>query len=104
MIRISSQGVPVVFQTITNSVPNVSGQVRWNGSSKCLEVCDEYGRWYMIDNNVCLQTSTQIEEMYKWYQKKLLEEAKLEKLAEKYPSVKKAKDHLDTVIKLIENE
>lgn len=103
MISITVNGTPVVHLLMNGSLQHTSGHVRWNGPLQRLEVCDVNGYWNGIPNNVTIQTSSEFENMYKWYQEKLREEERIKQLAEKYPSVKQAKEHLDILIRITDN-
>lgn len=59
--------------------------------------------WYKIDNTVELQNDPQIAEVIQWAKKKMQFERKIEELASKYPAVKDAKEKLDIVIKLVQD-
>lgn len=105
MIKIQSSTQPIVWQVDRDyTLPAASGQVRWNGSSKQFEVCDNSnnGMWYKIDNTVELRSDPQIGEVLEWAKKRMEYEKKVEKLAEKYPAVKDAKEKLDIILKLVE--
>jgi hypothetical protein len=105
VIKIQSSTPPIVWQ-IDNSynLPSITGQVRWNGSSKCFEVSDNYNGWMRIDNTIQLTNDPQTSEVLEWAQKKMEYERKLEKLIDKYPAVKDAKEKLDIIMKLVQND
>ena len=106
MIKIQSSSYPIVWQ-IDNSylLPAQSGQVRWNGNIKCFEVCDnQSGNWYKITNTVELTCDSQIQNILEWAKKKMADDERIAKLAEKYVAVKDAKEKLEIVIKLVQDE
>ena len=107
MIKIQNNNYPIVWQ-IDNSynLPNVTGQVRWNGTTKCFEVSDNNmsGSWYKIDNTIQLTCDTQFESILNWAKKKMAEDERIEKLANEYPAVKDAKERLDIILKLVQND
>ncbi len=108
MIKIQSHNYPIVWQ-IDNSytLPSVTGQVRWNGATRCFEVCDNSsysGGWMRIDNTVQLSSDPQIQPVLEWAKKKMEEEKKLDKLMSEYPSLKAAKDQLELVYKLVQQD
>jgi hypothetical protein len=105
VIKIQSSTTPIVWQ-IDNSynLPHITGQVRWNGSSKCFEVDDSYSGWMRIDNTVQLTNDPQLSEVLTWAQKKMEYERKLEKLIDQYPAVKDAKEKLDIIMKLVQDD
>jgi hypothetical protein len=107
MIKIQSYNYPIVYQVDRSySLPGITGQVRWNGNSKCFEVCDNTlsGSWIRIDNTVELSSDGQISDIINWAKKKMEEEKKLDKLMSEYPSLKAAKEHLDMVLRLVDND
>ena len=86
-------------------LPAQSGQVRWNGHSKEFEVCDNNsGNWYRINPEIELGCDSELAEVVQWAKKKMEYERKLEKLMREYPAVKDAKEKLDIILKLVENE
>lgn len=105
MIKIHQKTQPFIWQ-IDNSyaLPNVSGQVRWNGGTKELEVCDSLGNWHRIDPTVELESPVETVKILHWAKKKMLEEEKLEKLSAEYPSIKEAKEQLDMLMTLVKDE
>lgn len=107
MIKIQQSGYPVVWQIDNSySLPSTTGQVRWNGVTKCFEVCDNNSYnsgWMRIDNTVQLSSDSQIQSVIEWAKKKMIEEDKLEKLMKEYPAVKDAKEKLDIITKLVQD-
>jgi hypothetical protein len=107
MIKIYSNSPPLVYQ-VDNSynLPSTTGQVRWNGMNKCFEVCDNSssGTWFRIDNNIQLGSDSTVTQVLEWAKKKMVEDERIEKLAKEYPAVKDAKERLDIVIKLVQDE
>ena len=106
MIRITSKYQPVVWQ-IDNKflLPAQSGQVRWNGHSKEFEVCDNNsGNWYRINPEVELGCDSELADVIQWAKKKMEYEKKIDKLVREYPAVKDAKEKLDIILKLVEDE
>ena len=106
MIKIQQSDRPIVWQVSREYLqPATSGQVRWNGSSKQFEVCDnQNGMWYKIDNTVELRNDPQLAEVIDWAKKKMEEEKKLDKLMSEYPSLKTAKEQFEIVLKLVQND
>jgi hypothetical protein len=107
VIKIEQTSYPLVWQVDREyTLPAQSGQVRWNGFSKCFEVCDNNndGKWYKINNTIELRSDPQIGEVLEWAKKRMEYEKKVEKLAEKYPAVKDAKEKLDIIMKLVQDE
>jgi hypothetical protein len=110
MIKIQQSSYPVVWQIDNSySLPSTTGQVRWNGATKCFEVCDNNnssynGGWMRIDNTVQLSSDPQLQTVLEWAKKKMAEEQNINQLVDKYPSLKAAKEHFDIVLKLVEND
>ena len=111
MIKIQSSSMPIVWQIDRSyNLPTITGQVRWNGSTKCFEVCDNNngnytggGGWMRIDPTVELSSDPQIADTLAWAKKKMFEDQKIEQLARQYPAVKDAKEKLDIIIKLVQD-
>lgn len=105
MIKIYSTSPPLVYQ-VDNYLPSITGQVRWNGYSKYFEVCDNSmnGSWTKIDNSIQLSSDPQLVHVLEWAKKKMIEEQKLEKLANEYPAVKSLKEKLDLVCHMVASE
>ena len=106
MIRIQQTNQPILWQVNREYLlPASSGQVRWNGSIKQFEVCDNTnnGMWYKIDNTVELQSDSDLADIMRWAKKKMQEEQRIEELAKQYPAVKDAKEKLDIIMKLVQD-
>ena len=107
MIKIQQSNQPIIWQVNSDHLlPAASGQVRWNGSIKQFEVCDNQnnGMWYKIDNTVELRNDPQLTDVIMWAKKKMQEEQKIEQLAKEYTAVKDAKERLDIILKLVEDD
>lgn len=106
MIKIQSYTQPIVWQIDKQYLlPAQSGQVRWNGHTKEFEVCDnQSGNWYRISPEVELRSDPELAEVLQWAKKKMEYERKLEKLINQYPAVKDAKEKLDIIVKLVQDE
>lgn len=107
MIKIQQFSHPIVWQVNTDHLlPATSGQVRWNGSTKQFEVCDNNnnGMWYKIDNTVELKSDPDIGKILHWAKKKMEYDQRIEQLAKQYSAVKDAKERLDIIVKLVQDE
>lgn len=107
MIKIESTNYPIVWQVNTDHLlPATSGQVRWNGTNKCFEVCDNNndGRWYKINNVVEMRNDPELGEVLEWAKKRMEYDRKIEKLIDQYPAVKDAKEKLEIIVKLVQND
>lgn len=105
MIKIQSSASPLFWQTDNSyMLPNITGQIRWNGNHKYFEVADQHNGWLRIDNTIQLNHDPQLNVILEWAKKKMAEDEKIEKLSKEYPAVKDAKEKLDIIIKLVQNE
>jgi len=109
MIKIQQSSYPLVWQIDNSySLPSTTGQVRWNGQQKCFEVCDNgnsyNGGWVRIDNTIQLSSDPQVQSVLEWAKKKMAEDEKIEQLAKEYPAVKDAREKLDIIVKLVQDE
>lgn len=108
MISIYTYSDPVVYQIDhSQNSPGITGPVRWNGDRKVFEVNtgkDHWGdaHWKEIPNKVELRNSKEIDLVIEYVRTRMKEEEKLEKLAEKYPAVKNAKERLDLLVSLLD--
>lgn len=94
MIRVNITGYPIVYQNDnTYQMPNITGAVQWNGTTKRFEVSTGYN-WQPIDNNITLNTSPHLMSCIQWVEKKIIEEQELEKLASQSPIVKNLLDQI----------
>ena len=104
MIRIEQSNTPIVWQINTSyRLPSITGQVRWNGNSREFEVADPHNGWHRIDPTVQLESPNNIAEVIEWARKKMQEEHRIEELAKQYPAVKDAKEKLDIIVKLVQD-
>lgn len=71
-----------------------------------LEYYDAHvGDWLPLPGcKVELELGHHTAEVVKWAQQKMLEEDKLDELAEKYPALKKAKENYDIIRRIVQNE
>jgi hypothetical protein len=60
--------------------------------------------WYKIDNTVELRNDPELTDIIVWAKKKMQSERKIEELAKQYPAVKDAKEKLDIIVKLVQDE
>ena len=60
--------------------------------------------WYRINNTVEIRNDPQLADVLDWAKKKMEYDRKIEKLADKYPAVKDAKEKLDILVKLVQDE
>jgi hypothetical protein len=107
MIKIEQTSQPIIWQVNREHLlPATNGQVRWNGSTKHFEVCDNNnnGMWYKIDNTVELRSDPELADVMRWAKKKMQEDQRIEELAKQYPAVKDAKEKLDIIVKLVQDE
>ena len=105
MIRlrtVSANNGPLIFQVDNNFLPNSTGQVRWNGTTKEFEVSDNFtGNWQRINPDIELRNSIELENMMSWVKKKMQEEKELQELIQQYPSLENAHKQFLTVYTLV---
>lgn len=111
MIKVQFTGSqPNMYQLDRSyNLPGITGQVRWNGSSKCFEVCDNNngnysatGGWIRIDPTVEFTTSgPDVWEMHRWIEEKKQEERELKALRNKYPTLDEAYKHFTFIKELV---
>ena len=83
---------------------NGAGMVRFNNSSQSLEAFDG-NIWMTIANNYAsVEMSAYGNTIMQWAAKKMEEEKKILALAEQYPAVKDAKEKLDLIMALVQQE
>ena len=105
MIRIQSSNPPIIWQINTSHrLPSISGHVRWNGNNREFEVADQNGSWHRIDPTVELESPPNVAEVIEWARKKMEFEKRLDKLSNKYPAVKDAKEKLELIMKLVQDD
>ena len=99
--------MPLVWQIDRSyNLPNITGQVRWNGATKSFEVdtssySGDVGNWQRIDNTVELQSNHEWEAIFKWAKEKMAEEERIAKLVKEYAAIKDAKEKLDILMALV---
>jgi len=110
MIKINIIGMPIVWQNDnTYQLPNFTGAVQWNGTTKKFQVSTG-GSWMDIDNSITLNCDNNLMTVIKWAEKKMREEVEFENLSKDYPAVKdlltkmkETQDQLNMVKILINN-
>ena len=70
------------------------GQVRYNGSSQCMEVYDGMTWLTLGASYPSIELAPHVQAVLAWAQKKMAEEAQLKELAQQNPSLKDALDAL----------
>jgi hypothetical protein len=102
MIKIQSNGSSPGWYQIDQSyqLPNITGAVQWNGTTKCFEVSNG-ASWQRIDNTVQISNSYDMSMIAQWAMKKMQEEEETKKLRSKYPALDEAYNHLDLIKALV---
>ena len=102
MIKIQSYGpAPSWYQVdLSHTLPNTTGVVQWNGTSKCFEVSNGIS-WQRIDNTVQVSHSADLQKIIAWANIKMAEEEETKKLRSKYPALDEAYNHLDLIKALV---
>lgn len=112
MIKIQSYGqTPGWYQVDTSyNLPGITGQVRWNGATKCFEVCDNNngnynsnGGWMRIDNTIQIHNNNayDMNVIGSWVMKKMQEEEETKNLRSKYPALDEAAKHYEFIKELV---
>ena len=80
-----------------------AGMLRWNSSSNTIEVYDGVG-WQPFNTGADISLTGDAEMAIEWAQKKMLEEAKIDELCQKYPGLAKARSNYETFLRLVESQ
>lgn len=93
-----------------NSANSLVGQVRYNGSSQNIEVYDGTTWLTMTSSYPTVELSGDVQSVLNWARAKIIEEARIQELAAKHPSVadaiegvKKAEEQVRIVAALVDN-
>jgi len=102
MIKIQSYGSSPGWYQVDQSyqLPNITGAVQWNGTTKCFEVSGG-ASWQRIDNTVQISNSYDMSLIAQWVMNKMKEEEETKKLRSKYPALDEAYNHLDLIKALV---
>ena len=102
MIKIQSYGSSPGWYQVDQSyqLPNITGAVQWNGTTKCFEVSNG-ASWQRIDNTIQISNSYDMSMIAQWVMNKMKEEEETKKLRSKYPALDEAYNHLDLIKALV---
>ena len=102
MIKIQSNGSSPGWYQLDQSyqLPNITGAVQWNGTTKCFEVSNG-ASWQRIDNTVQISNTYDMSLIAQWATNKMAEEEETKKLRSKYPALDEAYNHLDLIKALV---
>ena len=102
MIKIQSYGSSPGWYQVDQSyqLPNITGAVQWNGTTKCFEVSNG-ASWQRIDNTVQISNSYDMSMIAQWVMNKMKEEEETKKLRSKYPALDEAYNHLELIKALV---
>ena len=95
--------------TYIGSAPYISpgtqsaGMVRYNTNMQTMEVYDGVA-WRDLSTNLEIGLSNEAEEIIAWARKKMLKEARIDELCEKYPGLATARANYETFLRLVESE
>ena len=104
MISITTDTPPIVYQVDTFLTPtHCTGPVQWNGTTRRFEVNDGT-RWIPIDHTVRLKTSSDMEQIIEWAQRRMKEDSKIQKLLETNVALRDAHDKYEVIKKLVLKE
>ena len=81
-----------------------AGMVRWNTTLNCLEVYDGIAWRSLMSNDVSIDFSGAMKSKLEYIDKIIAREQKIEELAKNFPAIDKARQNLDILVKLVENE
>lgn len=95
---ISGSALPYFSDTSTPT-----GQVRYNGSSQCLEVYSG-GSWHPINQSISMDLSPEVREILQWAQRRRAEEEELDRLCRDHPGVQAAREQLEIMRRLVKQE
>lgn len=78
---------PTFYNNSTSSNNTLVGQVRYNGSSQCMEVYDGVTWLTMQSSYPTIELSGEVQAVVNWARAKMAEEARIAELAAKHESV-----------------
>lgn len=78
---------PSFYQNSATSGNTLVGQVRYNGSGQNLEVYDGSSWLTMASAHPTVELSGEVQSILNWARTKMAEEARIQELADKHPSV-----------------
>jgi hypothetical protein len=87
-------GYPSMPYIQTNSTNPMTGQVKFNSGSQCLEIYDGYSWQTMPMGHAMVGLSTDAEAALKWAKEKQKEEQELEELAKTNPTIQDLVDQI----------
>lgn len=80
-----------------------AGLVRYNTNMQHLEVYDGLN-WQKLQYDYVVGLSPYANEAIEWAGKKMQEERRLDGLCEKYPSLERARNNFETILRLVQEE
>ena len=81
---------PQFYNNSSSSGNTLVGQVRYNGSSQCMEVYDGSVWLTMASSFPTVELTPDVQSVLNWARMKMAEEARIKNLAEKHPGVAEA--------------
>jgi hypothetical protein len=91
-------------QTSINMNAPSAGMVRYNGNTRLMEVYDGYS-WHSLPSIApTIDLTTQANSAIDWVIQKMQEEKELQSRMQKYPTLKEAHDHFQTINCLTKEE
>jgi uncharacterized protein (DUF4213/DUF364 family) len=79
-----------------------AGDVRMNLNTQVLEAYNGVA-WVEIGEQVSISISAETQDILRWAYKKMLDEARIKELANKYPAVKDLQEKLDIMLALTQD-
>ena len=102
---------PSFYNTVSSTGNSLVGQIRYNGSSQNMEVYDGNTWISMSTSHPQVELSGDVQSVVNWARKKMSEEARIQELAAKHPSVAdaleavaKAEEQVRIVAALVDTE
>lgn len=101
---------PSFYNNSASTNNTLVGQIRYNGSSQCMEVYDGMTWLSMTSTYPTIELSPHVQAVVAWAQTKMAEEARIKELADKHPAVadaleavNRAEEQLRIVTALVDN-
>lgn len=101
---------PQFYNSIGSTGNSLIGQVRYNGSSQCMEVYDGNTWLTMPPSYPTVELTPDVQSVVNWARSKMAEEAHIRELAARHPSVadaleavKRAEEQVRVVAALVDN-
>ena len=81
--------------------PYHTGMVRWNGSSRNLEVMDQSGGWQQLSFYEPMPYPNDAQELLNWAREERQRQQNMRALREQYPTLDQALTHVEVITALV---